>query len=134
MLSIASDDAVSGNIAVSDVATLDLGGASVSVDTIAASGLVRNGSLTVTGAIESANAGSMLAVDGDLALAADSAVDFGGVVPTGWTPVAVASGTVSLPASLRARNAGDFTRCKTSVIDGVVYVRPTAGGFTLIIR
>ena len=134
MLSIASDDAVSGNIAVSDVATLDLGGASVSVDTIAASGLVRNGSLTVTGAIESANAGSMLAVDGDLALAADSAVDFGGVVPTGWTPVAVASGTVSLPASLRARNAGDFTRCKVSVIDGVVYVRPTVGGFTLIVR
>ena len=134
MLSIASGDAVSGNIVVSDVATLDLGGASVSVDTIAASGLVRNGSLTVTGAIESANAGSMLAVDGDLALAADSAVDFGGVVPAVWTPVAVASGTVSLPASLRARNAGDFTRCKTSVIDGVVYVRPTAGGFMLIVR
>lgn len=134
MLSIASGDAISGNIAVSDVATLDLGGASVSVDTIAASGLVRNGSLSVTGVLASANAGSMLAVDGDLALAADSAVDFGGVVPTDWTPVAVASGTVSLPASLRARNAGDFTRCKTSVIDGVVYVRPTAGGFTLIIR
>ena len=134
MLSIASSDAVSGNIAVSDVATLDLGGVSVSVDTIAASGLVRNGSLTVTGAIVATDAGSMLAVDGDLALAADSAIDFGGVVPAVWTPVAVASGTVSLPASLRARNAGDFTRCKTSVIDGVVYVRPTAGGFTLIIR
>ncbi len=135
LLSITSGDAVSGDIAVSDGAALDLGGVSVSVGKIAASGLVRNGSLTVTGAISANDAGSILAVDGDLTLAASSAVDFGGcaVVPTGWTPVAAASGTVTVPDSLRARNAGKFNRCKTQLIDGVLYVKPGTSGMIISI-
>ena len=130
ILAIASGDAISGSVAVSNSATLDLGGASVSVGTIAASGLVRNGSLIVTGAIAAVDAGSMLAVDGDLTLAAGSAIDFGGraVAPADWTPVAVASGTVSLPSSLRARNLESFNRCKMLVMDGVLYVKPSSSG------
>ena len=136
MLSVTSGEAVSGDIDVSDSAALDLGGASVSVGKIAASGLVRNGSLTVTGAIAANDAGSILSVDGDLTLAARSAVDFGGcaAVPTGWTPVAVASGTVTVPDSLRARNAGEFTHCETRLRDGVLYVKPYTSGMIISIR
>jgi len=35
---------------------------------------------------------------------------------------------------VRARNAGDFNRCRMSVIDGVVYAAPTASGFVISIR
>ena len=134
ILSVTSGDAISGNIIVSDAGTLDLSGETVSVGTIAASGLVRNGSLTVTNAIAAAGAGSVLSVDGDLTLAAGSSIDFNGVEPTSWTPIAAASGTVTVPQMLKARNAGDFNRCKTSVIDGVVYVCPTTVGFTISVR
>jgi autotransporter-associated beta strand protein len=136
ILAITSGEAVSGDIDVSDSAALDLGGASVSVGKIAASGLVRNGSLTVTGAIAAADAESMLAVDGDLTLAPRSAIDFGGcaAVPTGWTPVAVASGTVTVPGSLRARNAGEFNRCETQLIDGVLYVKLSTSGTVISFR
>ena len=107
----------------------------MSVGKIAASGLVRNGSLTVTGAIAANDAGSILSVDGDLALAPRSAIDFGGcaAVPTDWTPVAVASGTVTVPDSLRARNAGEFTHCETRLRDGVLYVKPYTSGMIISI-
>ena len=134
VLSIGSGDAVSGDIAVLDVATLDLGGASVSVGAIAASGLVRNGSLTVTGVLAAADAGSMLAVDGDLTLAPGLAVDFAGDYAEEWRPLAAVSGTVTVPAMLKARNAGGFNRCKVTVNDGVVYVCPTVVGLMLKVR
>ena len=135
-LAVSGGDAISDDVTVAAGAALDLVGASVSVGKIAASGLVRNGSLTVTGAITANDAGSILSVDGDLTLAARSAVDFGGcaVVPTGWTPVAAASGTVTVPDSLRARNAGEFTRCETQLIDGVLYVKPYTSGMIISIR
>ena len=133
LLSITSGDAVSGDIAVSDGAALDLCGASVSVGTIAASGLVRNGSLTVTDAIATADAGSLLSVDGDLTLAPGVGVDFADG-DVGSRPLAAVSGSVSVPEMVRARNAGDFNRCRMSVIDGVVYAAPTASGFVISIR
>ena len=81
----------------------------------AASGLVRNGSLSVTNAIAVDDEGSMLAVDGNLAFAADSAVDFGGCaeVPTGWIPIAAAGGTVTLPENsvCATRGASTVARC-----------------------
>ncbi len=125
ILAITGGDAVSSDIAVSDGAVLDLGGASVSVGKIAASGLVRNGSLSVTNAIAVDDEGSMLAVDGNLAFAADSAVDFGGCaeVPTGWIPIAAAGGTVTLPEKLRVRNARGFNSCTVRLADGVVFVK-----------
>ena len=138
LLSVTSGDAVSGDIVVSDGAALNLGGASVGVGTIAASGLVRNGSLTVTGAIAANAAGSMLAVDGDLTLAARSAVDFAALGANAdarvWTPVAAVSGTASVPSMLRARNAGNCTRCETMVVDGVVYVCSTVIGLVISIH
>lgn len=133
LLSITSGDAVSGDIAVSDGAALDLGEASVSVGTIAASGLVRNGSLTVTDAIATADAGSLLSVDGELTLAPGVGVDFADG-DVGSRPLAAVSGAVSVPEMVRARNAGDFNRCRMSVIDGVVYAAPTASGFMISIR
>ena len=105
----------------------------MSVGKIAASGLVRNGTLTVTGAIAAADAGSMLAVDGDLTLAPGVAVDFAGGNAE-YRPIAAVAGTVAVPEMIKARNAGDFNRCKTSVIDGVVYVCPTTVGFTISVR
>ena len=133
ILSVTSGDAISGNIIVSDAGTLDLSGETVSVGRIAASGLVRNGSLTVTGAIAAADVGSILAVDGDLTLAPGVAVDFAGGNAE-YRPIAAVSGTVAVPEMIKARNAGDFNRCKTSVIDGVVYVCPTTVGFTISVR
>jgi hypothetical protein len=77
--------------------------------------------------------GSFLNVDGDLMLVPGLVVDFAGS-GAGWRPLAAASGTVSTPPMLKARNAGDFNRCKTSVIDGVVYVCPTSAGFMFSLR
>ena len=133
ILSITNGAAVPGGVIVSDSAVLDLGGFSVSVGTIAASGLVRNGSLTVTDAIATADAGSLLSVDGDLTLAPGVGVDFADG-DVGSRPLAAVSGAVSVPEMVRARNAGDFNRCRMSVIDGVVYAAPTASGFMISIR
>jgi autotransporter-associated beta strand protein len=133
ILSITNGAAVPGGVIVSDGATLDLCGAFVSVGMIAASGLVRNGSLTVTDAIATADAGSLLSVDGDLTLAPGVGVDFADG-DVGSRPLAAVSGAVSVPEMVRARNAGDFNRCRMSVIDGVVYAAPTASGFAISIR
>jgi len=133
ILSITNGAAVPGGVIVSDVGTLDLCGETVSVGKIAASGLVRNGSLTVTDAIATADAGSLLSVDGDLTLAPGVGVDFADG-DVGSRPLAAVSGAVSVPEMVRARNAGDFNRCRMSVIDGVVYAAPTASGFVISIR
>ena len=133
LLSITNGAAVPGGVIVSDAGTLDLCGETVSVGKIAASGLVRNGSLTVTDAIATADAGSLLSVDGDLTLAPGVGVDFADG-DVGSRPLAAVSGAVSVPEMVRARNAGDFNRCRMSVIDGVVYAAPTASGFVISIR
>ncbi|MBP3406484.1 MAG: autotransporter-associated beta strand repeat-containing protein [Kiritimatiellae bacterium] len=133
ILSITNGAAVPGGVIVSDAGTLDLCGETVSVGKIAASGLVRNGSLTVTDAIATADAGSLLSVDGDLTLAPGVGVDFADG-DVGSRPLAAVSGVVSVPEMVRARNAGDFNRCRMSVIDGVVYAAPTASGFVISIR
>ncbi|MBR3923516.1 MAG: autotransporter-associated beta strand repeat-containing protein, partial [Kiritimatiellae bacterium] len=133
ILSITNGAAVPGGVIVSDAGTLDLCGETVSVGKIAASGLVRNGSLTVTDAIATVDAGSLLSVDGDLTLAPGVGVDFADG-DVGSRPLAAVSGAVSVPEMVRARNAGDFNRCRMSVIDGVVYAAPTASGFVISIR
>lgn len=129
--------ALSGDVAVADGAVLDLGATSASVARIAASGAVV-GNLTVTDAIVLGDEGSVLSVDGDLAFGDRAAIDFGLAAdeeaPSGWTPVAAVSGEIALPNALRIRNAGDFNRCKASVADGVLFVRPANTGMALIIR
>ena len=131
-------DALSADAAVSDGAILDLGNADVTIATAAASGAIQNGNLSVADAIVLAGDGSVLSVDGDLTLNSSTAIDFGlaeGETPSSdWIPVAAVSGTLSAPISLRVRNCGDFNRCDTQIIDGVLYVKATTAGFTLIIR
>ncbi len=129
---------ISDDVVVSNGAVLDLGGNSVSVARIAASGAVQTGTLTVTDAIVLAGEGSLLSVDGDLALGKRAAVDFGvtsgGEPPRDWTPVAAVTGAITLPQTFRARNAGDYPRCTPMIVDGVLYVKPATGGFMMIVR
>ncbi len=129
--------ALSSSVAVADGAVLDLGETAASVSRIAASGAVV-GNLTVTGAIALASEGSVLSVNGNLVVGDHAAIDFGlaegETPPADWVPVAAATGTITVPQTLRARNAGEKNRCLTTVIDGVLYVRSTASGFALIIR
>ncbi len=133
----ANADALSGSVEVADGAVLDLGASGASVARIAASGAVV-GNLTVTDAIVLCDEGSVLSVSGNLAFANRAAIDFGlangDEPPSGWTPVAAVSGEITLPDVIRARNAGDFNRCRTSVAGGVLYARPTKTGMVLIIR
>ena len=132
-LVVSGGDAISDDVTVADGAALDLGGSSVTLGRIAASGVIVNGSLSVTGSVAAAE-GSLLNVAGDLTLVPGLVVDFAGGNVAGWRPLAAVSGTVAVPAMLKARNAGDFNRCKTSVIDGVVYVCPTSAGFMFSVR
>ena len=126
--------ALSSSVEVAGGAVLVLDGGSVSVSTIKASGAVA-GDLTVTGAIVAAG-DSILSVDGDLVLANGVAVDFAaiGASPDAWTPVAAASGGITLPGRFRARNAGSCRRCEAIVLDGVLYVRPTEVGARMVVR
>ena len=126
--------ALPGRVVVGDGAVLDLGDNNVTLSEIAASGCVA-GNLTVTGAIVAAG-GSILSVDGDLALVNGAAVDFAavGANPDVWIPVASASGAITLPGRFRARNAGGCSRCEAYVENGVLYVRPVVTGCMMIIR
>ena len=137
-LVISSANAVSDNVRVASGAALDLGCASIAIDSFGASGVVENGSLTVSRALVLAAGGSLLAVDGDLSFAEGSAVDFAALGASAdasvWTPVAAVSGAVTIPSKLRARNAGRCTRCEAFVADGVVYVRPTTVGLAIYLQ
>ena len=131
-LAVSGADAISDDVTVADGAVLDLGGSSVTLGSVAASGVIGNGALSVTNSLTMTE-GSFLNVDGDLTLVPGLVVDFAGS-GAGWRPLAAASGTVSTPPMLKARNAGEFKRCKTSVIDGVVYVCPTSVGFMFTVK
>jgi len=131
-LAVSGAEAISDDVTVADGAVLDLGGSSVTLGNVAASGVIENGSLSVTGSLTTAE-GSFLNVGGDLTLVPGMVVDFAGS-DAGWRPLAAVSGTVTVPSRLKARNAGGFKRCKTSVIDGVVYVCPTTVGFMLSVK
>lgn len=130
----ANADALSGDVAVADGAVLDLGATGASIARIAASGAVA-GDLTVTRAIVLGGSGSILSVDGDLALANGAAIDFAAFdeTPTAFVPVAAASGLIIVPELVRARNAGDLTRSEAKVVGGVLYAKPTSAAFVMII-
>ena len=45
------------------------------------------------------------------------------------------SGTITVPNPIHAINCGgDFNRCETMVVDGVLYVRPMSAGMKIIIK
>ena len=112
-----------------------LSGDATTLSQVSASGVVE-GNLTVTNALVVGNAGSLLSVDGNVTLNARTAIDFGGAPVQGdvWLPVLAASGTISVPNMIRARNSGDFNRCETKVEGGVLYVCLTSLGTRIIIR
>ncbi|MBR3086637.1 MAG: autotransporter-associated beta strand repeat-containing protein [Kiritimatiellae bacterium] len=135
-LAVANADAISDSVTVANGAAIEASGLDLSLASVTASGTVAARSLTVSGAIELPADGSVLSVDGDLTLARGVAIDFSayGEVPSGYVPVAVASGTVTIPDLVRARGAGDNTRCETKVEGGVLYAKPTSAGFMMIVR
>ena len=122
-------------LAVANGAICDLGGTAQAVGDVATSGLVRNGALTVTGGMLVGE--GVLSVDGDLTLANGLTLDFAGrsgLDLLAGEPVAVVSGTATLPGNAKAVNAGDV-KAVTFVRDGtVVYARKAPGGAVLVIR
>ena len=124
-----------GGLAVANGAICDLGGTAQAVGEVATSGLVRNGALTVTGGMLVGE--GVLSVDGDLALANGLTLDFAGrsgLDLLAGEPVAVVTGTATLPNSAKATNAGDV-KAVTFVRDGtVVYARKIPGGAVIVIR
>ncbi len=123
------------SLSVAGGAVCDLGNAAHAVADVTASGLVRNGALTVTGGLLVGE--GVLSVDGDLALGNALTVDFAGrsdLDLRAGEPVAVVTGTATLPNSAKALNAGDV-KAVTFVRDGtVVYACKIPGGAVLIIR
>lgn len=137
-LAVTGAAALSDSLSVANGAVLDASGLSLTLATVAASGVVAADSLTVsgTGKIALVDEDSILSVDGDLALARGAAIDFSGLaeVPSGSVPVATASGTITVPDLVRARGAGDLTRCNAFVADGVLYAKPTNAAFVLVVK
>ena len=122
-------------LAVADGAICDLGGTEQAAGAVAASGLVRNGALTVTEALSVGE--SVLSVDGDLALAVTATLDFAGrpeLNLLAGEPVAVVSGAASLPKTAPAANAGDVKRVVFFRDGAVVYALAAPGGTVLIFR
>ena len=125
-----------GGLAVARGAVCDLGGTAQAVGDVVASGLVRNGSLTVGGAM-CATANDVLAVYGDLAFANTAAVDFAAVPNAdlaAGVPLAVVSGTATLPSRVRALNAGTVRSVALKQVDNVVYAVLAPNGTMVIVR
>ena len=124
-----------GGLAVAAGAICDLGGTAPAVGEVTTSGLVRNGALTVADGMLVGE--GVLSVDGDLALANGLTLDFAGrsgLDLRAGEPVAVVTGTATLPNSAKAANAGDV-KAVTFVRDGtVVYARKVPGGAVIVIR
>ena len=122
-------------VAVANGAICDLGGTAQAVGEVTASGLVRNGALTVTDGMLVGE--GVLSVDGDLTLANGLTLDFAGrsdLDLRAGEAVAAVTGTATLPNSARAVNAGDV-KAVTFVRDGtVVYACKIPSGALLIIR
>ena len=124
-----------GGLAVANGAICDLGGTAPAVGEVVASGLVRNGGLTVTGGILVGE--GVLSVYGDLTLGNALTVDFAGSSDLNlWAgePVAVVTGTTTLPERVKAVNAGDVKAVLFARDGNVVYAVAAPGGTVLVFR
>ncbi|MBR1586737.1 MAG: autotransporter-associated beta strand repeat-containing protein [Kiritimatiellae bacterium] len=124
-----------GGLAVANGAICDLGGTAPTVGDVVASGLVRNGALTVTEALRVGE--GVLSVDGDLTLAGTATLDFAGrseLNLLAGEPVAVVTGTTTLPKTASAANAGDAKRVVFVREGAVVYALAAPGGTAVILR
>ena len=125
-----------GGLAVARGAICDLGGTAQAVGDVVASGLVRNGTLTVGGAV-CATADDVLAVYGDLAIANTAAVDFAAVPNAdlaAGVPLAAVSGTAVLPKRVRALNAGTVRGVAFVRVGDLIYAVPAPNGTMVIFR
>jgi autotransporter-associated beta strand protein len=123
------------SLSVAGGAVCDLGGAACAVADVTASGLVRNGGLTVTGGLLVGE--DVLSVDGDLALANGLTLDFAGrsdLDLRGGEPVAAVTGAATLPDSARAANAGDVHSVTFKQADNVIYAVPVPTGTMILFR
>jgi len=136
VLALSGAGTLGGGLCVANGAICDLGGTAQAVGDVVASGLVRNGTLTVGGTLI-ATANDILSVYGDLALANTAAVDFAAVsaadVAAG-VPLAAVSGTATLPNRARALNAGNVRNVVFKQMDNVVYAFPAPNGAVIVIR
>ena len=136
-LAVANANAISDSVTVANGAALEAdAGVALSLASVSASGVIVADSVAISGTLALADEDSILSVDGDLSLQRGVSIDFSvlGAVPTGYIPVAAASGNISHADLVRAEGAGQFNRCDVSVVDRVLYAKPTSAGFVMIIR
>ncbi|MBR1609501.1 MAG: autotransporter-associated beta strand repeat-containing protein [Kiritimatiellae bacterium] len=135
-LAVANAAALTGDLTVANGALLDASGLDLALEDVAASGVVAADSLSVSDAFELVGDGTILSVDGNLVLVNRMAIDFSALdeVPSGFVPVAAVGGTITVPELVRARGAGDNTRCDVKVEDGILYAKPTTAAFMMIVR
>ena len=116
-------------------AICDLGGTAHAVGDVTASGLVRNGALTVGDALFATD--DLLIVDGDFTLASTATVDFAAVSDVDFTagvPIAAVFGTATLPGSVRALNAGNVRAVAFTRVGDVIYAVKAPNGTMMIFR
>ena len=123
------------SLSVANGAICDLGGTAQAVADVTASGLVRNGGLTVTDGLLVGE--SVLSVVGDLTLDNALTLDFAGrqgLDLDAGEPIAVVTGTATLPNSATATNAGDVTKVVFARDGDVVYAVAAPSGTVIIFR
>ena len=102
---------------------------------VTASGLVRNGTLTVTDGLLVGE--DVLSVDGDLTLGNALTVDFAGrqgLDLDAGEPVAFVTGETTLPGGARATNAGEVRGVVFARDGNTVYAVAAPTGTTIIFR
>ena len=124
-------------LAVADGAICDLGGTAQAVGDVVASGLVRNGTLTVGGTLI-ATVNDILSVYGDLNLANTAAVDFENrpdLKLGAGEPMAFVSGMTTFPAGrVKAENAGNVKAVVFARDGNMVYALAAPGGTVMVFR
>jgi autotransporter-associated beta strand protein len=123
------------SLSVAGGAICDLGGTAHAVADLTASGLVRNGALTVTNGLLVGE--DVLSVDGDLELASTVTVDFAGrsdLDLRGGEPVAFVTGTATLPNNARAANAGEVRAVVFARDGNTVYAVAAPTGTVILFR
>ena len=136
VLALSGAGTLGGGLSVANGAICDLGGTAQTVGDVVASGLVRNGTLTVGGTLI-ATANDILSVYGDLALANTAAVDFAAVPDAdlvAGVPLAAVSGTATLPNKAPALNAENVSNVVFKQMDNVIYAVQAPSGTTIIIK
>ena len=137
VLALSGAGTLGGDLSVASGAICDLGGTAQAVGDVVASGLVRNGTLTVGGTLI-ATANDILSVYGDLNLANTTAVDFKNrpdLKLGAGEPMAFVSGMTTFPAGrVKAENAGNVKAVVFARDGNMVYALAAPGGTVMVFR